>query len=119
VLLEQALGEQRQTWRSIASTGLRAAVQLSPGMTAPQPDSLRQNVDVGSAATPPPGGERDVDALEADVALQATSQEDTEEATLREQRTTPRVAAGRAPALGATSHTNGMNEITRVMYFLL
>jgi hypothetical protein len=60
--------------QSIASTGSRAAAQLSLGTTAPQLDTLRQNGDVGSAATLPlAGGGGDVDAPEVDVAQQATA----------------------------------------------
>jgi hypothetical protein len=110
VLLDQALGDLRQIWRSIASTGSRAAVQLSLGTTAFEPDTLQQNGVAGSVATPPlTGGVGAVDALEVYVAQQATALEATEEATLRVQRTTPLAAAGRVPILGAASHTNRLD----------
>jgi hypothetical protein len=63
----------------------------------------------------PPGGGLAVGAPEADVAPQATSQEDTEEATPRVQLATRRAAAGRAHTLGVTSRTKIPSNITRVV----
>jgi hypothetical protein len=105
----QALGGQRQTWQSIASIGSRAAVQLSPGTTALELDTLPLNGVVGSAATLPLAAGGDVDALEAVVAQQATALEFTEGATMRVQRTTPRAAEDRAPTPGVTSLTSTAN----------